>query len=138
MFLGFINNVIKINIINLCITWHTSYAQFFNFIYSSWSYSCIEYDQIYKFVQLTSIILEKNKSPIQAVINVILRRLLLNHSMQHLFVWVIVNTSKWIMPMAKYVFITNSRLSQMVSYIYTKTSSRFWIETPQTILLRIK
>ena len=27
---------------------------------------------------------------------------------------------------------------EMVSYIYTKTSSRVWIETPQNILLKIK
>ena len=53
IFIGCISIVIKIIIITICISWYKSYTIFFeDCIYSSVSDSCVEYDQIYKFIQI--------------------------------------------------------------------------------------
>ena len=64
---------------------------FFNSIYSSVTDSYVECDKIYKFIQITSIILVKNEYPIQKKINLIVRGILLTHSTQLLSVLIVVN-----------------------------------------------
>ena len=86
IFLGFINTVIKIKLIPIGITWHTSYTTFFeDSIYSFFQIRLFKVIRCRYLFKSQVQFLNNNKNPIQTEINVIARKILLTHSNEHLF-----------------------------------------------------